>query len=82
VRAGAARVHHALGDPLAVEVRDLLEEVVVLEHRRAAVAHGAVVLVVDDRVALARGQDGGLVLPVAVAVAVLVRHARSSWGGP
>jgi hypothetical protein len=44
-------------------VRDLLEEVVVLEHRGAAVAHGAVVLVVDDRVALARGQDGRVLSP-------------------
>jgi hypothetical protein len=44
-------------------VRDLLEEVVVLEHRRAAVADGAVVLVVDDRVALRVVRIGGVPSP-------------------
>ena len=56
-RVGAAGVHDALGDALAVEVGDLLEELVVLQRRRAAGADGALVLVVVDRVALAVGQD-------------------------
>ena len=56
VGAGAARVHDALRDPLAVEMGDLLQEVVVLQDRRAAVADRAVVLVVVDRVPLAGGQ--------------------------
>src|SRR5690606_23088399 len=53
----AARVHHALGDALAVEVADLLEEVVIFQRGRSAAAHGALGLVVVDRVALAVGQD-------------------------
>jgi hypothetical protein len=36
VRAGAARVDHALGDPLMIEVRDLLAKVKVLDQRRGA----------------------------------------------
>ncbi len=67
--AGAAGVHHALGDPLAVEMADLLEELVVLEHQRAAVADRAGVLVVVDRVALARGQQ-----------APAGRVRRGDWG--
>jgi hypothetical protein len=51
-------VHYPLGDALAIEVRDLLQEVVVLEDGRAAVADGAVVLVVGDGMALAGGQAG------------------------
>ena len=38
VRGGAAGVDDALGDALAVEMRDLLDELVVLEGRRAALA--------------------------------------------
>ena len=53
VGAGAAGVDDPLGDALAVEVGDLLQEVVVLQDRRAALANRAVVLVVVDRVALA-----------------------------
>ena len=56
VRHEAARVDDALGDPLAVEVADLLEEVVVLERRRPATAHRPLVLVVDDGMALPRRQ--------------------------
>ena len=56
IRGGPARVHDALGDALAIDVADLLEELVVLERRRAAVADRALVLVVRDRVALAVGQ--------------------------
>ena len=55
----AAGVDDALGDALAVEVADLLEELVVLQRRRPAGADGALVLVVVDRVALAVGQDRG-----------------------
>ena len=36
VRAGAAGMDHALGNALAVEMGDLLDELVVLERRRAA----------------------------------------------
>ena len=36
MRAGAARVHDALGDALVVEVGDLLAQDEVLEQRRAA----------------------------------------------
>ena len=52
----AARVHDALGDPLAVEVADLLEEVIVLQRRRAAAADRPLRLVVGDRVTLPRRQ--------------------------
>src|SRR3712207_1514285 len=53
----ATGVHHALRDPLPVEVADLLEELVVLQRGRAAGTHRALVLVVVDRVALTIGQD-------------------------
>src|SRR3954471_28682 len=53
----AAGVHHALGDALAVEVGDLLEELIVLQRSRAAAADGALGLVVGDRMALPIGQD-------------------------
>ena len=36
MRAGAAGVHHPLGDALVVEVGDLLAQVVVLQQRRPA----------------------------------------------
>jgi hypothetical protein len=55
-------VHDALRDPLAVEVADLLEELVVLERRRSARPDGARVLVVVDRVALTVGQDRTVVV--------------------
>jgi hypothetical protein len=63
---GAASMHDTLGDPLTVKVADLLEEVVVLEDRRSAIAHRAVVLVVQDRVPLARGEGGALLLRLLV----------------
>ena len=62
VRGHAAGVHDALGDALAVEVADLLEELVVLQRRGAPGADRALVLVVVDRVALTVGQDGAVVL--------------------
>ena len=61
-RGRAAGVDDALGDPLAIEVADLLDEVVVLERRRAARADRALVLVVGDRVALAGGQFPAVVV--------------------
>jgi hypothetical protein len=54
---GAAGVDNALRDALAVEVADLLEELVVLEGRGTAVADRARVLVVVDLMTLTVGQD-------------------------
>ncbi len=56
MRAGATRVHDAFGDALAIEVRDLLDERIVLERRGAAFAHGAEALVVGDWMTLTSGQ--------------------------
>src|ERR1035437_2920218 len=56
VRHGAARVDDALGNALAVEVADLLEELVVLQRGRAARPDGALALVVGDGMSLARCQ--------------------------
>ncbi len=81
-RGGAARVDDPLGDPLAVEVAHLLEEVVVLERGRAAGADRAQVLVVVDRMALTGGEGLVLVLWRRVAVvahAVLPSRAGSFW---
>ena len=72
---GAAGVHDALGDPLAVEVADLLEELVVLQGRRATGAHRPLVLVVVDRVALTVGQDGAVGLAGGRALRCDVGHA-------
>jgi hypothetical protein len=62
---GAAGVDDALGDALAVEMGDLLEEVVVLEHQRPARAHAAACSGCRGRVALARRQADLLVLGMA-----------------
>ena len=51
----------ALGNALAIEVTDLLEELVVLERGRSAVADRALVLVVADGVTLAVGQRAAVV---------------------
>src|SRR6266849_3468000 len=56
VRASTARVHHPLGNAFAIEMRDLFQEVVVLEHRWTSVANGAIVLVVVDGMALSGSQ--------------------------
>ena len=56
VRAGADRVDDALGDALAVEARELLDQVLVLQQRRAARAGGLRVLVVGDGRATLGGQ--------------------------
>jgi hypothetical protein len=74
----------ALRDALAIEVADLLEEVVVLHRRGTALADGSLVLVVVDGVPLARRQ-GALTLAgrrgtVAVAAggpAALVIHGSA-----
>jgi len=81
-------VHDALGDALAIEVADLLEELVVLERRRPALADRALVLVVRDRVALAVGEGAAVVShdvscgraggPCMVASAVAVAQGSSS----
>jgi hypothetical protein len=47
---------HALGDALAVEVADLLEEVIVLERRRTTAADRPLRLVVLDGMPLPGGQ--------------------------
>ena len=49
-------MHDALGDPLVIEVRDLLEQVEVLEQGRPARADLQRVLIVADRDALVGGQ--------------------------
>ena len=49
MRAGAAGMHDALRDALAVEMGDLLDELVVLERRGTALADRAGRLVVADR---------------------------------
>ncbi len=48
VGGGAAGVHHALRNALAVEVRELLEQLLVLDQRRTADTGGLGVLVVGD----------------------------------
>jgi hypothetical protein len=74
VRPEAARVHHALGDPLVVEVEELLAEVEVLERRRAALAYAEGVLVVADRRPLLRGEH--LVLSPCPLVQLSARAVR------
>ena len=49
VSAPALGMHHALGDALAVLVRQLLEQLVVLHQHRAALAGGQRILIVGDR---------------------------------
>ncbi len=61
VRPGAPGMHHALGDPLAVEMCDLFDELIVLERRRAAFADRPGRLVVPHRMALAGCEDMVLV---------------------
>ena len=61
-RGGATGVNDPLRDALAIEVADLLEELIVLERRRPARADAALVLVVVDGVALAVRQDVPLVV--------------------
>ena len=72
VRAGAARMHDALGDALVIEMRDLLAQDEVFEQRRPARAAFQRVLIVGDRHALVGGQQdagaaGGLMGLAAIA---------------
>ena len=57
VGAGAAGVHHALGDALMVEVGDLLPQVVVLQQGRAALPGLQRVVGVAEPQALRRGEE-------------------------
>ena len=58
MRAVAAGVHHALGNALVVEVEDLLAEMKVLEGRRSTRADLQRILIVRDRPALRRRENG------------------------
>ncbi len=62
VGAGAAGVDHALGDALAVEVRELLEQHLVLDEQGPADAGGLALVVVGDRRAGLGGQRPGSVV--------------------
>ena len=66
VRAGALGMHDALRDPLAVEVRELLDEHMVLQQDRTRLTGGQRVLVVRDR-----DPELGRQTPRARAVAVM-----------
>ena len=70
VCAVATGVHDTLGDPLVIEVEDLLAEVEVLEQRRPPLADPQRVLVVRDRHALLGGE------------AAAARSTATWWGSP
>jgi len=57
MRARAARVHHPLGDPLVVEVADLLPQVMVLQQRRSTAPRPQRVIGVGQPCAVRRGQE-------------------------
>ena len=63
VSAGSSRVHDAFGEPLVVEVGDLLAQVVVLEQGRAALTDGEAVVGVVHAQALRRRQRVHLLCP-------------------
>ena len=79
VRRGAAGVDDALGHALAVEVADLLQELVVLQRGRATGADGALVLVVVDRVPLPVGQHLAVVALGRPWLATSVMSVPSRW---
>ena len=56
--AKAAGMNDPLGNSLVIEVKDLLAKMKIFQHRRPAGADLQRVLVVGDRDALLRGQDG------------------------
>ena len=64
MRAVASRMHDALGNPLVVEMEDLLAEMKILDQGRAARTDLERVLVVGDRAALRGGQDRRIALAV------------------
>ena len=77
-RAAALGVRLPLGDPLAVEVGHLLDQVVVLEQDRAVGADGERMLV-----ALNRGTGiGGRRLAVLLSLPFLLVMVRSGCGAP
>ncbi|WP_197075255.1 hypothetical protein [Sphingomonas sp. Ag1] len=65
---------HALRDALAIEVRDFLEELVILERRWAACTDRSLRLVVDDRVTLTIGQHA-----LAALVSFVIHVSVSIW---
>ena len=72
VRAGTLRVHASLGDDLAVEVRQLLDHPVILEHHGAALARREGMVVVGNGVACFVGELGGIdVIGHAVSLSLL-----------
>jgi len=56
VRPGTAGMDDALWNPLAIEVGDLFEQLIILHHRRPAIANGTSALIVVYRTALTRCQ--------------------------
>jgi hypothetical protein len=57
VSARTLGVNHAFGNPLAVEVRHLFEQLVILDEHRSAGARRQGVLVVANRTACGRGES-------------------------
>ena len=78
VRAGAARVHDALGDALVVEVGDLLTEVEVLHERRPALAGLERIVGVRDAHALIR-RENLTVGPRLIRRAIAVLWSARPW---
>src|SRR5262245_26910423 len=80
-------MHHALGDPLVVEMEDLFPEVEVFQQGRAAHAGLQRILVVGNRTALGGGHDrdgaaGGMVqLTARPAAQPLVMDLGGAPGG-
>jgi len=58
VGSGALCMDDTLGDPLTVEVRDEIDQVEVLEEKRAVLAHALDLVRVGHRDAIAGGVDG------------------------
>src|ERR1017187_645237 len=79
VRDGTARVHDALRYALAVEVADLLQELVVLECGGAARADRPLALVVRYRVSLAIGQVAAGLAHVSWASFTCAYPALAHW---
>jgi len=60
VGAGTAGVYHALGDALAIEALQFLDQLHVLQQHRTIGAGGLRVLVVANRSTVVAGQVGGV----------------------
>jgi hypothetical protein len=81
VRAGAAGVHHALRDPLVVEVHDLLAQVEVLEQDRTARPPRERVVAVGDAHPVRRGQlVAGLLTGIPALLGAVVADPRGADG--